>query len=185
MDAAGPSGGNENSKDNPMSISMYKASAPIFLRMLGNLDAFLAKAEANAKERNFDPNLLVTSRLAPDMRPLSAQIQLASDAAKGAMARLSGGAAPAMPDTETTLADLHMRIAKTVDYIKSVPAGAIDGSEERDIVLKFPNGEMTFKGLQYLTGFVLPNFMFHVTTAYAILRHDGAPLGKMDFLGRG
>jgi hypothetical protein len=167
-----------------MSISMYAASAPLFLRMLGNLDQLLEKAEANAKERGFDPNVLVTQRLAPDMRPLSAQIQLASDSAKGAMARLSGGAAPSMPDTEATIADLRTRIANTIDYVKSVPASAIDGSEEREVVLKFPNGEMKFTGLAYLTGFVIPNFLFHVTTAYAILRHNGVPLGKLDFLGR-
>jgi hypothetical protein len=167
-----------------MSISMYAASAPLFLRMLGNLDQLLEKAEANAKERGFDPNVLVTQRLAPDMRPLSAQIQLASDSAKGAMARLSGGAAPSMPDTEATIADLRTRISNTIDYVKSVPASAIDGSEEREVVLKFPNGEMKFTGLAYLTGFVIPNFLFHVTTAYAILRHNGVPLGKMDFLGR-
>ncbi len=167
-----------------MSISMYKASAPVFLRMLGNLDALLEKAEANAKERGFDPNLLVTSRLAPDMRPLSAQIQFASDTSKGTIARLSGGAAPAMADTETTIHELRTRIANTIDYIKSVPASTVDGSEEREVVLKFPNGEMKFKGLDYLTGFALPNFMFHVTTAYAILRHNGVPLGKQDFLGR-
>lgn len=167
-----------------MSISMYAASAPLFLRMLGNLDQLLEKAEANAKERGFDPNVLVTQRLAPDMRPLSAQIQLASDSAKGAMARLSGGTAPSMPDTEATIADLRTRIANTIDYVKSVPASAIDGSEEREVVLKFPNGEMKFTGLAYLTGFVIPNFLFHVTTAYAILRHNGVPLGKMDFLGR-
>jgi hypothetical protein len=163
---------------------MYAASAPLFLRMLGNLDQLLEKAEANAKERGFDPNVLVTQRLAPDMRPLSAQIQLASDSAKGAMARLSVGAAPSMPDTEATIADLRTRIANTIDYVKSVPASAIDGSEEREVVLKFPNGEMKFTGLAYLTGFVIPNFLFHVTTAYAILRHNGVPLGKMDFLGR-
>jgi hypothetical protein len=167
-----------------MSISMYAASAPLFLRMLGNLDQLLEKAEANAKERGVDPNVLVTQRLAPDMRPLSAQIQLASDSAKGAMARLSGGAAPSMPDTEATIADLRTRISNTIDYVKSVPASAIDGSEEREVVLKFPNGEMKFTGLAYLTGFVIPNFLFHVTTAYAILRHNGVPLGKMDFLGR-
>jgi hypothetical protein len=167
-----------------MSISMYAASAPLFLRMLGNLDQLLEKAEANAKERGFDPNVLVTQRLAPDMRPLSAQIQLASDSAKGAMARLSCGAAPSMPDTEATIADLRTRISNTIDYVKSVPASAIDGSEEREVVLKFPNGEMKFTGLAYLTGFVIPNFLFHVTTAYAILRHNGVPLGKMDFLGR-
>jgi hypothetical protein len=167
-----------------MSISMYKASAPVFLRMLGNLDALLGKAEANAKERGFDPTVLVTSRLAPDMRPLSAQIQLASDTSKGAIARLSGGAAPAMADSEATIPELRARIANTIAYITSVPASAIDGSEERSVVLKFPNGEMTFKGLDYLTGFALPNFMFHVTMAYAILRHNGAPIGKQDFLGR-
>ncbi len=167
-----------------MSISMYKASAPVFLRMLGNLDQFLAKAEENAKQRGFDANLLVTQRLAPDMRPLSAQIQLASDSAKGAMARLSGGTPPAMADTEATVAELRARIAKTIDYVKSVPAEAVDGSEEKDVVLKTPGGDIPFKGLGFLTGFALPNFLFHVTTAYAILRHSGVPLGKMDFLGR-
>jgi len=167
-----------------MSISMYKASAPVFLRMLGNLDQLLEKAEANAKQRGFDANVLVTQRLAPDMLPLSAQVQFASDTAKFAMSRLSGGQAPSMADTETTIAELRVRIAKTVDYVKSVPASAVDGSEERDVVLKTPGGDLPFKGLQYLTGFALPNFMFHVTTAYAILRHNGVPLGKMDFLGR-
>jgi hypothetical protein len=167
-----------------MTISMYTASAPVFLRMLGNLDQLLAKAEEYAKQRGFDPNLLVTQRLAPDMLPLSAQIQLSSDSAKGAMARLSGSAPPSMPDTETTMADLRARIAKTIDYVKSVPASAIDGSEEKDIVLKLPSGDMPFKGLAFLTGFVLPNFLFHISIAYAILRHNGVPLGKLDFLGR-
>lgn len=167
-----------------MSISMHKASAPVFLRMLGNLDQLLAKAEENAKQRGFDPNSFVTQRLAPDMRPLSAQIQLASDSAKGAMARLSGGAPPAMPDTETTIAELRIRIANTIDYVKSVPASAVDGSEEKQVVLKLPSGEIPFTGLNFLTGFALPNFFFHVTTAYAILRHSGVPLGKLDFLGR-
>ncbi len=168
-----------------MSISMYTASAPVFLRMLGNLDKLLEKAEANAKERGFDANILVNQRLAPDMRPLSSQIQLASDSAKGAIARLSGSAPPSMPDTETTIAELRARIAATIDYVKSVPASAIDGSEEKDVVLKTPNGEIPFKGLGFLTGFALPNFLFHVSIAYAILRHNGVPIGKMDFLGRG
>lgn len=168
-----------------MTISMHKASAPVFLRMLTNLDQLLVKAEENAKARGFDPNLLVTQRLAPDMRPLSSQIQLASDSAKGAMARLSGGTPPAMPDTETTIDHLCARIAATIDYVKSVPAEAVDGSEERDVVLKTPSGDIPFKGLAFLTGFALPNFLFHVTTAYAILRHSGVPLGKLDFLGRG
>ena len=168
-----------------MTISMHKASAPVFLRMLTNLDQLLAKAEDNAKARGFDPDLLVTQRLAPDMRPLSSQIQLASDSAKGAMARLSGGTPPAMPDTETTIDQLRARIAATIDYVKSVPAEAVDGSEERDVVLKTPSGDIPFKGLAFLTGFALPNFLVHVTTAYAILRHSGVPLGKLDFLGRG
>jgi len=152
--------------------------------MLGNLDKLLEKAEANAKERGFDPNVLVTQRLAPDMRPLSSQIQLASDSAKGAMARLSGGTPPAMPDTETTMAELRARIAATIAYVKSVPQSAVDGSEEKDVVLKTPSGDIPFKGLGFLTGFALPNFLFHVTTAYAILRHNGVPIGKLDFLGR-
>lgn len=168
-----------------MTISMHTASAPVFLRMLTNLDQLLAKAEDNAKARGFDPDLLVTQRLAPDMRPLSSQIQLASDSAKGAMARLSGGTPPAMPDTETTIDQLRARIAATIDYVKSVPAVAVDGSEERDVVLRTPSGDIPFKGLAFLTGFALPNFLFHVTTAYAILRHSGVPLGKLDFLGRG
>ena len=168
-----------------MTISMHKASAPVFLRMLTNLDQLLAKAEDNAKARGFDPDLLVAQRLAPDMRPLSSQIQLASDSAKGAMARLSGGTPPAMPDTETTIDQLRARIAATIDYVKSVPAEAVDGSEERDVVLRTPSGDIPFKGLAFLTGFALPNFLFHVTTAYAILRHSGVPLGKLDFLGRG
>ena len=121
-----------------MTISMYSASAPVFLRMLGNLDQLLTKAEEYAAKRGFDANLLVSQRLAPDMRPLSSQIQLASDSAKGAMARLSGGTPPSMPDTETTMAELHDRIAKTIDYVKSVPASAIDGSEEKDVVKKRP-----------------------------------------------
>jgi len=168
-----------------MTISMYTASAPVFLRMLANLDQLLAKAEENARARGFDPDALVNQRLAPDMRPLSSQIQLASDSAKGAMARLSGGAPPSMPDTETTMADLRARIAKTIDYVKSVPASAVDGSEEKDVVLKTPGGDIPFKGLAFLTGFALPNFLFHVSIAYAILRHNGVPIGKMDFLGRG
>lgn len=168
-----------------MSISMHKASAPVFLRMLGNLDAFLEKAEADAKARGYDTSVLVNSRLAPDMRPLSSQIQFASDTAKFTLARLSGGTAPSFPDTESTVAELRVRIANTVDYIKSIPASAVDGSEEREVILKTPGGDMPFKGLQYLTGFAMPNFFFHVTTAYAILRHNGVQLGKMDFLGRG
>ena len=124
-------------------------------------------------------------RPAPDMRPLSSQIAFASDSAKGAMARLSGGAPPAMPDTETTIDQLGARIAATIDYVKSVPEEDVDGSEENDFVLITPSGDISFKGLAFLAGFALPNFLFHVTTAYAILRHSGVPRGKLDFHGRG
>lgn len=167
-----------------MSISMHKASAPVFVRMLSNLDALLEKAEADATPRNYKVDVLLQSRLAPDMLPLLSQFQIASDSAKGAMARLSGTAAPSMPDTETTVAEVRQRLAKTIDYVKSFPADAIDGTEERDVVLKSPSGDIPFKGLAYLTGFALPNFFFHVTMAYAILRHNGVSIGKLDFLGR-
>jgi hypothetical protein len=167
-----------------MPISMYTASAPVFLRMLNNLDQFLAKAEENAKARGFDPNNLVAQRLAPDMLTLAGQIQRASDASKFAIARLSGGESPSFPDTETTIDQLRTRIANTIDYIKSVPPSAVDGSEERQVILKLPSGDIPFTGLNYLTAFALPNFLFHVTTAYAILRHSGVPLGKADFIGR-
>ena len=167
-----------------MSISMYKASAPVFVRMLSNLDALLDKAEADATARGYKADVLLSSRLAPDMLPLLNQFQLASDSAKGAMARLSGGAPPSMPDTETTIAEIRQRLARTIDYVKSVAPSAIDGSEERDIVLKTPTGDIPFKGLAYLTGFALPNFLFHVTMAYALLRHNGVSIGKLDFLGR-
>lgn len=167
-----------------MSISMHKASAPVFLRMLSNLDQFLEKADANAKQRGFDPNLLVNQRLAPDMLTLAGQIQRASDASKFTIARLSGVDGPSFPDTETTIDQLRTRIANTIDYIKSVPASAVDGSEERQVILKLPSGDIPFTGLNYLTAFAIPNFLFHVTTAYAILRHSGVPLGKADFIGR-
>ena len=124
-------------------------------------------------------------RPAPDMRPLSSQIAFASDSANGAMARLSGGAPPAMPDTETTIDQLGARIAATIDYVKSVPEEDVDGSEENDFVLITPSGDISFKGLAFLAGFALPNFLFHVTTAYAILRLSGVPRGKLDFHGRG
>jgi hypothetical protein len=162
---------------------MHKASAPVFVRTLKNMLAFIEKAEANAATRKFDPEVLLQQRLAPDMAPLVRQFQFASDASKLAVARLAGQTAPSFPDTETTFAEIKERLKKTIEYIESVPASAIDGSEEREVVLKFPSGEMNFKGLGYLTGFALPNFFFHATTAYAILRHNGVDLGKRDFLG--
>ena len=166
-----------------MPLSMYQASIPVFERMLGNLDAILDKAAASAEARKFDSAVLVNARLAPDMRPLSGQIQIATDSVKGCAARLAGIEPPSFPDTEVTLADLKARVAKTVDFLKTVKAEQVDGSEDRQITLKAGPRELTFTGQAYLLNFVLPNFYFHVTTAYAILRHNGVDVGKMDFLG--
>ncbi len=166
-----------------MTISMYQASAPAFQRALKTLDAILDKAAAYAEERKIDPLVLTSARLAPDMLPLTRQVQFASDSAKGACARLAGLEVPSFEDTETTFPELKARIAKTLDFIATVSPGQIDGSEDRDIVLKAGARELTFKGQNFLVMFVLPNFYFHVTTAYAILRHNGVPLGKQDYLG--
>ena len=167
-----------------MSISMYQASVPSIVRMLGNLDAILDKAAAWAEERKIDPSVLVNSRLAPDMHPLSRQIQIASDGVKGGAARLAGVETPSFPDTETTIPELKARIAKTVDFLKGLDEAKFEGSEDRTITLKFPGNELSFPGSVYLFNFVLPNFYFHMTATYAILRHNGVPVGKMDFLGR-
>ncbi|MEA1674052.1 DUF1993 domain-containing protein [Nitrospirillum sp. BR 11163] len=167
-----------------MSLSMYQASVPVFLRLLGNLSAILDKAVAHAEAKKIDPAVLVNARLAPDMHPLARQIQIASDAAKGAAARLAGVEIPSFADTESTFADLQARIAKTVDFLKSVTPAQIDGSEERTITLKIRGEDVPFPGQAFLLFFAIPNFFFHVTTAYDILRHNGVELGKMDFLGR-
>ena len=164
-----------------MTISMYQASAPLFLRMFGNMNQWLDMA---VDKKGAGAEDLLGAKLAPDMLPLLAQFQRASDTSKGAIARLAGVEAPAMPDNEKTIAEVRQRIAKTVDFIKSVPQSKVDGSEEKEIILKTPNSELKFTGLGYLSGFVLPNFYFHATTAYGILRHQGLPLGKMDYLGR-
>jgi hypothetical protein len=165
-----------------MSLSMYQASNPVFVRMLKNLSVILTKAEVDAEARKIDPLVFANARLAPDMRPLTSQVQMATDSAKGCAARLAGVEVPSFPDVETTFAELRDRIARTVAFIESVPADKIDGSEGREVVMKFPNREMKFTGQDYLLTFALPNFMFHVTTAYAILRHNGVSIGKMDFL---
>jgi hypothetical protein len=161
---------------------MYHASTPLFLRMFGNMNQWLDMA-VDKKGASSAEELLI-AKLAPDMLPLLGQFQRASDTSKGAIARLAGIDAPAMPDTEKTIADVRQRIAKTADFIKSVPQSAVDGSEEKEIVLKTPGGDLKFTGLGYLSGFVLPNFYFHATTAYGILRNQGLPLGKLDYLGR-
>jgi hypothetical protein len=166
-----------------MSLSMYQASVPALVRALGALSAILDKGVADAEARKIDPDVLVRARLAPDMHPLSRQIQIVSDTAKGGAARLAGIDPPSFPDTETTFPELKERIAKTLAFIQGIPADKFEGAEDRAITLKFPNGEMNFTGVEYLQGFVLPNLYFHVTTAYAILRHNGVPVGKRDFLG--
>jgi len=162
-----------------MAFGLYDASAPIFVRALTNLSALLDKALS----QGFDEAALLEARLAPDMRPFASQIQLASDSAKGAVARLTGTENPAMADTETSFAELKARIDATIAFIASVDKSAFEGGEDRDVTLKFPGGEQHFKGGGYLTGFALPNFFFHVTTAYAILRHAGVEIGKRDYLG--
>jgi uncharacterized protein len=167
-----------------MTISMYQASAPRFIQTLNNLTAILDKAQAHAETRKIDPAALTAFRLYPDMFPLTRQVQIACDSAKGAVARLAGVEAPRHEDTEQTFADLKARIAKTVAFIQTVRPAQIDGSEERDIALKAGSRELRFKGLQYLLGYALPNFYFHVATAYNILRHNGVEIGKMDYLGQ-
>ena len=164
-------------------IDMYKASVPVILNALTNLKAILGKAEAWAGEKGIKDATVLNARLALDMLPFSKQIQLVSDTAKGAAARLGGVENPPYADQEATFAELHERLQKTIDFVQSVDTKGFDGSESRDIVLKFPSRTIEFKGLDYLTGFVLPNMFFHVTTAYAILRHSGVPIGKSDYLG--
>ncbi|CAN7263958.1 DUF1993 domain-containing protein [Phenylobacterium sp. LjRoot225] len=162
-----------------MSFTIYDASAPVFIASLTSMQAWLDKALGEGK----DEAALLAARLAPDMRPFTAQIQMASDSAKGAVARLAGVDAPSMPDTEASFAELKDRCQRTIDFIRSVDRSAFDGAEDRQVELKFPNGSgYRFKGGDYLTGFALPNFFFHVTTTYALLRAEGVALGKPDFL---
>jgi hypothetical protein len=170
-------------KEKRMTIDMYQASIPVLARMLGNLSAILEKAENHAKAKNIDPSIFVNARLAPDMYPLSRQIQITTDIAKGCAARLAGIEVPSYEDNEATFAELQARIAKTAVFVQGVKAEQVNGSEERAITIKLPGKEVHFKGLTYLLNFVLPNFYFHMTTAYAILRHNGVDVGKMDFLG--
>jgi hypothetical protein len=167
-----------------MNISMYQASTPRFAGMLRNLSALLDKAQAYCDAKKIEPAAIAGARLYPDMYPLTRQVQIACDTAKGAVARLAAVEIPKHEDTEQTFAELKARIAKTVDFIESVKAGKIDGAEEREIVLKMRAGDRKFSGLHYLLGFAYPNFYFHVTTAYNILRHNGVEIGKTDFIGK-
>lgn len=163
---------------------MYQASAPRFVNILRNLSAILDKAEAHCTAKKIDPSALTTYRFYPDMFPFTRQVQIACDTAKGAVARLAGVDIPKHEDTEQTFAELKARIAKTIDFIESVSAAKVDGSEEKEIVMQMRSGERRFKGMQYLLGHAYPNFYFHVTTAYNILRHNGIDVGKADFIGK-
>ena len=167
-----------------MTLSMYQASAPVFTQHLTNLSAILAKAAAHAEARKIDPQVFLTARLAPDMFALSRQVQIASDSAKGCMARLAGVDVPSWPDNEASFPELQARMTKTTDYVKGFKPAQIDGSEERQIMVQLgPDTKLPFTGYTLLFGFQLPNFFFHCSMAYAILRHNGVEIGKRDFLG--
>jgi hypothetical protein len=167
-----------------MTISMYQASAPVFVQGLKGLLIVLDKAEAYAKARKIDESVLLQARIFPDMFAFVRQCQVVTDNAKGAMARLAGQTPPSYEDTETSIEALKARVAKTIAYVESFTPDQIDGSEERDILLKFPGGEMTFKGQAYLLNHVLPNFFFHAATAYDLMRGAGVELTKGAYMGR-
>ena len=166
-----------------MPINMYTASVPTFVRKLGSLSKWLDKAEAHAQAKRFDGSVYLAARLAPDMLPFTKQVQIACDGAKFCVARLAGVEAPKDDDSEATLAQLKARIAKTLAFIQSVPEAQIVGSDDKDISVPRRDGVMVMKGEAYLNHYALPNFYFHVTTAYALLRHNGVELGKGDYLG--
>ena len=166
-----------------MNISMYQASVPRFANILTNLSAILDKAQAHVDAKKIDPTTLTTYRLFPDMLPMTRQVQIACDAAKGAVARLAGVEIPKHEDTEQTFAELKARIAKTIAFVQSVKPAQFEGTEDKEIVLKLGANEVKFNGMQFLLGHALPNFYFHVTTAYNILRHNGVEIGKRDYIG--
>lgn len=166
-----------------MSTSLYDLTIPIFIRNLESLDAILSKGEAFASEKGIDPSELLEARLYEDMAPLISQIQRVSDSAKGTAVRLGGVENVVMADEEKTFADLHDRIAKTIAFLKTVPRDAIDGKEDAAVSLQTPRQTFDFTGLSFVQTFVLPNFYFHMTTAYGLLRMKGVPLGKLDYLG--
>jgi len=166
-----------------MSITMYHASVPVFTRLLNNLAAILQKAAAHAETKKIDPSVLINSRLYPDMFPLARQVYIATDNVKGCIARLAGQEPPRYEDVEMTFPDLVARLKKTVDFINTFKPEQINGTEDKDIELKFGRHELRMKGLPYLLELATPNVYFHLTTAYAILRHNGVDIGKNDFLG--
>ncbi len=165
-----------------MAFSIYEALVPPVTHMLGSYSGFLTKAENYLKEKGIDPKTYLDARLYEDMLPLTKQVQIATDQAKGAAARLTGGEIPKYEDNEASFDDLRARLKKTIAYMRSVDPKAFDGSEDRKIQLKFPNAEFNFVGKDYVNNWVLPNVYFHITTGYAILRMKGVPLGKPDFL---
>ena len=167
-----------------MSISMYHVSVPVFTKTLGNLAAILDKGAAFAALRKIEPSVLLAYRLAPDMLNLTRQVQIAADHAKRAPARLAGIEAPAYEDNEASFAQLRTRIDRTLAFIETLKPGQIDGSETRNVTLKIGGSEQILSGQAYLLHNALPNFFFHVTTAYAILRHCGVDVGKKDFIGQ-
>lgn len=168
-----------------MTISMYSASVPLLKQVLHSLDALLSKAETHVKEKKIDPTAILQARLFPDMFPFTRQVQIASDNAKGIAARLAGVEVPSYPDTEQSFEELHVRLAKTLAFLDTIKPEQVDGSEERHIVVyKGTPYEMQFNGHTYLVNYGLPNFLFHVTTAYGLLRHNGIDVGKKDFIGQ-
>lgn len=166
-----------------MSISMYQASVPVFIRGLENLSRILAKGEEHAKSKGVDADRLLDQRLIFDMLPLVKQVQIACDTAARGSARMAAIEPQPFPDNETTLPELQNRIARTIEYLKTFSAAQIDGCEERDVVHRTRHGDVHYRGLAYLTEYALPNFFFHVSCAYAILRVAGTPIGKLDYLG--
>jgi hypothetical protein len=166
-----------------MKLTLHAASVGVFEPMLTNLSAILDKAVSYAQAKKIDPAVLLAARLAPDMFPLSRQVQLASDFAKNSTARLAGQDPPRFADEEQTFEDLKARIARTLDFLKTVPAAALEGAEDRDIRVPLRDRALEMKGLPFLQRFALPNFFFHVTTAYALLRNAGVEIGKRDYLG--
>jgi len=167
-----------------MTLSMYQASVPVFVRALGNLAHVLKKGEAHARAKNVTDEVLLQTRLIPDMLPLVKQVQIATDMAKNGAARLAGVEPLQFEDTETTLEQLYARIDRVLDYLKTFKPEQIDGSETRPIHLKMRSGELNFEGQTYLLHFVIPNVFFHCTTAYDILRKAGTAIGKVDFIGK-
>lgn len=166
-----------------MPLSMYQASVPPLLQLLNSLSAILDKAQSHCTARKIDPAVILTDRLYPDMFAFTRQVQIATDHAKGMVARLAGADVPVFADDEKSFDDLKRRLAKTIDFVSGFTAAQIDGSEEKHIAIKIGSQEKEFSGQNYLIHFALPNFYFHVTTAYDILRHDGIDVGKKDFIG--